>query len=190
MPGRGWRRCRRAAAVLACLPALLAPPGPAAADVAWTERVGAWSVSLYRGERGDAWCGWTTMWSDAASGLGRSVSLQMRGGEAVLFLFFDGGGTSGLTQGSQLALEIDGTSAVVKADFVRWLPNGFLMARGVLAGDAAARGRLVAMVSGASSLRLALPDGSAWTLEPSGLAQTAAALDRCMGALEPGGPPG
>lgn len=90
MPRKWWQGWRATAAILLCLPTSLALFGPAVADVAGTERAGAWSVTRYLGERGDSWCGWTTTWTDPADDLGRSVSFQMRGDESPLFLFVEG----------------------------------------------------------------------------------------------------
>lgn len=67
---------------------------------------------------------------------------------------------------------------------MRQLPNGFLMARGVLAADAADSDRLIALLSQASSVELILPGGSAWPLEATGLAQTGLALRRCLADME------
>ena len=189
MSGERSSRWRIAAVLLSCVPALLAPGGKAAADTAWTRRAGAWSVSLYLGERGDAWCGWTTMWTDATGGLGRSLSLQMRGAEAILFLFLEGAGTNALSPRSELALSIDGLREVALADLVRSLPNGFLMARGVLAADAGDRVRLVARLAAASSIELTMPGGGTWPIPATGLAQTAPALGRCLAEMEAPGPP-
>jgi hypothetical protein len=189
MPRKWWQGWQARAAILLCLPTSLALVGPAVADVAWTERAGAWSVTLYLGERGDSWCGWTTTWTDPADGLGRSVSFQMRGDESVLFLFVEGAVMGGLSAGSELTLGIDQTRGIVEVDLVRQLPNGFLMARGVLAADAADRDRLIALLSQASSVELILPGGSAWPLEATGLAQTGLALRRCLADMEARQPP-
>jgi hypothetical protein len=180
-------RFRMAAALVSCLAGSLALVSQAAAEVAWTERAGAWTVSRYLGERGDDWCGWT--WTDPGDGTGRSISFQMRGGESVLFLFVEGTVPGGLSTGSELALGIDGVRGSLEADLVRRLPNGFLMVRGVIAADAGERDRLVALLSQASSVELTLPGGSTWPLEATGLPQTAPFLLRCLAQMTTPGPP-
>lgn len=177
------------AALVSCLAASLSVVGQAAADISWTERAGAWSVSRYLGERGDSWCGWTTTWTNPGDGLGRNISFQMRSDESVLFLFVEGTVPGGLSTGSELALGIDGVRGSFEADLVRRLPNGFLMVRGVIAADAGERDRLVALLSQASSVELTLPGGGTWPLEANGLPQSAPSLLRCLAQMTTPRPP-
>jgi len=183
MRGDRSRRWHVAAGLLQCMPVVLALSWKAAADTAWTYRADAWSVSLYIGEQGDGWCSWTTMSSDVSSGLGRSVSVQMRGGEAILLLFVEDARPEDMSRGSELTLLIDGFPKPILTDMVRSLPNGFLMARGVLSIDVEERRSLVTRLSAASSLELVVPSGI-WSLPVVGLARTGSAVGRCMAEMD------
>lgn len=111
---------------------------PGKAEVVWSDQAGPWQVTLFRGERSDAWCSWTVGGQPGLGRSQRSMSLQMRGEDVVLFLFVAGLSPFRWRPGASITLRVDEREIAIELDQVRLLANGFSMLRGVVAQDAEA----------------------------------------------------
>ena len=164
---------------------------PAKAEIVWSHQGGPWQVTLFRGERGDAWCSWTIGGQPGFGRSQRSMSLQMRGENAVLFLFVGGLMPPRWRPGASITLSIDDREIAIELDLVRLLANGFSMSRGIAVQGAEAMARFATDLVGASSVSVMLPDGTSWIMDTAGLDATAPLMRQCLreaeaeSALEP-----
>lgn len=157
---------------------------PATAEALWSDRRGSWQVTLFRGGRGDAWCSWTFGGEPGLGRSQRSMSLQMRGEELVLFLFVGGLSPPRWHPGDAVALNVDDWAITIELDHVRLLANGFLMSRGVVARGAEAVARLATGLVNASSVSLLAPDGTSWGMNTDGLNATMPLMQQCLREAE------
>lgn len=175
-----WMR----SSAVACCFVVMTSLTPATAEIAWMRRSGAWQVSLYNGARGDAWCSWLTGWEDVSGLSQRTLSLQIREDEVILFLFLLENLPVQLEEGTQAVLIFDNHQAKVKIDVARRYPNGFNMLRGVLARGVDAQKQFATAFANSSTAQVMIPGGNTWSLDSSGRLDTLPYMQQCMQEVE------